>query len=202
MPVAAVHPGVAGEGSARPHWAKAGWFPSWAHDHADCHRPRIPRWDGVGRQGGRRRGGRRRSDPRSHGADSRRGHIVALFERLEAWILRPEMPAAGRRAGRVADLVPRPSVRRQAAVRHPGQLHDGACALRVGRSAGCRKNLRQAGTGEAARGRWDAGQPASAPWPRDSGQGGEPRERSRESTAVAGESASNPIGGARPSPPG
>ncbi len=100
MPVAAVHPGVAGEGSARPHWAKAGWFPSWAHDHADCHRPRIPHWDGAGPPRRKTRGGRRRSDPRSHRADSRRGHIVALFERLEAGSSARRCRRAGRRAGR------------------------------------------------------------------------------------------------------
>jgi hypothetical protein len=111
--------------------------------------------------------------------------------------------AAGRRAGRGARPVRRASVRRQGVVRHLGQYHDGACAPRAGHSAGCRKNLRQAGTKEPARGRWVAGQPASAQWPRESGQGGELRERSRESTAVA---PGNPRrvrrAGARPSPPG
>jgi len=97
--------------------------------------------------------------------------------------------AAGRWSGRAwargAGLVTE-AASRQAADYHPGQYHDGACAPRAGRSAGYRKNLRQAATGGAGQGRAVADQSAamsaSAPWRQDPGQGGEPLGRSREST--------------------
>jgi hypothetical protein len=99
----------------------------------------------------------------------------------------PVRRRAGRAWARGAGLVTE-AAGRQAADRHRGQYHDGACAPRADRSAGYRKNHRQAATGGAARGTGVADQPAAMPasvqWRRDPGQGGEPREKSRESTVA------------------
>ena len=83
---AAGHPGAAGDGSARPRWARAGWSASGARDHAAAVGPDLP----AGRRRRRRTRQSTAARPAGHGADSRRGHVVAPLERLEAGVRRPE----------------------------------------------------------------------------------------------------------------